>query len=70
MAVCSQAVVTTLADGDPTRLTRLAVRFAKNVFPDEDVTVTLYDDGDGAYAFEAHSRGDLVISNGRAEVEK
>jgi acyl dehydratase len=70
MAVCSQAVVTTLADGDPARLKRLAVRFAKNVFPDEDVTVSMFDAGAGAYAFEAHSRGDLVISNGRAEVER
>jgi acyl dehydratase len=70
MAVCSQAVVTTLAGGDPARLKRLAVRFAKNVFPGEDVTVSMYDAGDGAYAFEAHSRGDLVISNGRAEVER
>jgi acyl dehydratase len=70
MAVCSQAVVRTLADGDPARLKRLAVRFAKNVFPDSDVTVSMYEAGDGTYAFEAHSRGDLVISNGRAEVER
>jgi acyl dehydratase len=70
MAVCSQAVVKTLADGDPARLRRLAVRFAKNVFPDSDVTVSMFEAGDGAYAFEAHSRGDLVISNGRAEVER
>lgn len=70
MAVCSQAVVKTRAGGDPARLKRIAVRFAKNVLPDEDVTVSMYDAGDGAYAFEAHSRGDLVISNGRAEVER
>ena len=69
MAVCSQAVVTALAGGDPAGLKRLAVRFAKNVFPGEDVTVSMYEAGAGAYAFEAHSRGDLVISNGRAEVE-
>ena len=70
MAVCSQAVVTTLAGGDPARLKRLAVRFAKNVFPGEDVTVSMYDAGDGAYAFEAHPRRDLVSSTGRAEVER
>ena len=72
MAVCSQAVVKTLCDGDAARLKRLAVRFAKNVFPDSDVTVSMYeaDAAAGAYAFEAHSRGDLVISNGRAEVER
>lgn len=79
MAVCSQAVVRTLASGDPVRLKRLAVRFAKNVLPGNDVTVSLYDAGSAAdptggparrvYAFEANSRGDLVISNGRAEVE-
>jgi acyl dehydratase len=70
MAMCSQAVVKTVADGDPARLKRLAVRFSKNVFPGDDVTTTIYRAGPGRYAFEAHSsRGDLVISNGLAEVE-
>jgi acyl dehydratase len=70
MAMTSQAVVKTVADGDPSRLKRLAVRFSKNVFPGDDVTTTIYEASPGVYAFEAHSsRGDLVISNGRAEVE-
>jgi len=70
MAMTSQAVIKTVADGDPSRLKRLAVRFSKNVFPGDDVTTTIYDAGNGRYAFEAHSsRGDLVISNGLAEVE-
>jgi acyl dehydratase len=68
MAVCSQAVIATVAGGDPARLKRLAVRFARNVLPDSDVVVAIHEAGPGAYAFEAHSRGDLVISNGRAEV--
>lgn len=73
MAMTSQAVVKTVAEGDPARLKRLAVRFSKNVFPGDDVTTTLHDagasDGRRVFAFEAHSsRGDLVISNGRAEV--
>ena len=70
MAMTSQAVIKTIADGDPARLTRLAVRFSKNVFPGDDVTTTIYETGTpGAYAFEAtSSRGDLVISNGRAEI--
>jgi acyl dehydratase len=69
MAMTSQAVIKTVADGDPGRLTRLAVRFSKNVFPGDDVTTTIYEIGSGAYAFEAtSSRGDLVISNGRAEI--
>ena len=73
MAMCSQAVVKTVADGDPTRLRRLAVRFATNVFPGNDVVTSIYDagttdDGAKAYAFEATSNGDVVIKNGRAEV--
>jgi acyl dehydratase len=79
MAMTSQAVITLAADGDPARLKRLAVRFAKNVFPGDDVTTTMYEvpthDSEGAngrkiYAFEATTgRGELVISNGRAEVD-
>ena len=77
MAMTSQAVIKTVADGDPARLTRLAVRFSKNVFPGDDVTTTIYEAGPGevggqkhrSFAFEAtSSRGDLVISNGRAEI--
>lgn len=74
MAMTSQSVIATVADGDPARLKRLAVRFAKNVFPGDDVTTTIYRVGavDGAteYAFETmSSRGDTVITNGRAVVE-
>jgi acyl dehydratase len=70
MAMTSQAVIKTVADGDPSRLKRLAVRFSKNVFPGDDVTTTIYEVAPGRYAFETHSsRGDLVISNGLAEVE-
>ncbi|HVF75816.1 MAG TPA: MaoC/PaaZ C-terminal domain-containing protein [Acidimicrobiales bacterium] len=73
MAMTSQAVIKTVADGDPARLRRLAVRFSKNVFPGNDVTTTIYDagqeNGRRIYAFEAHSAGALVISNGRAEID-
>jgi acyl dehydratase len=74
MAMCSQAVIKLVADGDPTRLRRLAVRFATNVFPGNDVVTSVYDtgttsgDGHQVYAFEATSNGDLVIKNGLAEV--
>jgi hypothetical protein len=68
MAMCSQAVVQRACDGDPARLARLAVRFAANVFPGNDVEVQLYELGDGAYGFEATSAGATVIKNGRAEV--
>jgi acyl dehydratase len=72
MAMCSQSVIATVADGDPTRLRRLAVRFASNVFPGNDVVTSLFHAGehDGAtvYAFEATSQGDVVVKHGLAEV--
>jgi hypothetical protein len=50
----------------------LAVRFADNVFPGDDVVTSVYDagaaDGRRVYAFEAQSRGERVITHGRAEV--
>ena len=74
MAMTSQAVIKTVADSDPGRLRRLAVRFSKNVFPGNDVVTTIYDagerDGRKLYAYEAHSNGDQVIANGLAEVEQ
>src|SRR5437764_983046 len=70
MAMNSQAVIKTVAGGDPARLKRLAVRFAKNVFPGNDVITTIYDTGTpGVFAFEATSQGNVVIGNGRAEVD-
>jgi acyl dehydratase len=73
MAMCSQAVVKTVAGGDPTRLRRLAVRFAANVFPGNDVVCHVYEAGTGdgghaAYAFEATSQGDVVVKHGWAEI--
>lgn len=73
MAMCSQAVVKTVADGDPARLKRLAVRFAANVLPGNDIDVAIFDAGQNgdrrAYAFEATSAGAVVVKNGWAEVE-
>lgn len=75
MAMCSQAVVQQVCGGDPAKLRRLAVRFASNVFPGNDVEVQLYDAGTApesgrkAYAFEATSKGDVVVKNGWAEVD-
>lgn len=74
MAMCSQAVVKEVGGGDPARVKRLAVRFAANVFPGNDVITSIYEagqaDGRLVYAFEAESAGAAVIKNGRVEVER
>jgi acyl dehydratase len=70
MAMTSQAAIKLTADGDPGRLKRLAVRFAKNVFPGNDVVTTVYrGDAPGAFPYEAHSAGELVIANGLAVID-
>ncbi|MGH9244984.1 MAG: MaoC/PaaZ C-terminal domain-containing protein [Acidimicrobiales bacterium] len=75
MAMCSQSVVKSVADGDPARLRRLAVRFAANVVPGNDLTVDLFaagatTEGRRAVAFEAASAGQTVIKHGRAEIDE
>lgn len=73
MAMSSQAVLRLAADADPARLRRLAVRFAKPVFPGNDVVTTVYrgtdSGGRGRFPFEASSGGQAVISHGLAEVD-
>ncbi|MEX2658404.1 MAG: MaoC/PaaZ C-terminal domain-containing protein [Acidimicrobiales bacterium] len=73
MAMASQSVLALTADGDPGRLERLAVRFAANVFPGNDVVTTVFDGGAGEggrrrHPFEAASGSAVVIKHGLAEV--
>ena len=54
-------------------LQRFAGRLASPVFPGNDLVVSVYDagptaDGLHAYAFEAESKGVIVIKHGRAEL--
>jgi len=73
MAICARAIVDELADGDPTRLQRLAVRFYRPVFPGNDLVTTVFDagsaDGRSVVAFEASSAGKVVVRDGRAELD-
>jgi acyl dehydratase len=68
MALCTQAVVRTVAGGDPRRLRRVAVRFTSPAFLDNDLVIQLYEAGTNVYPFEAHCAGAKAISNGRAEL--
>ena len=68
MAMCSQAVVKTVAGGDPAASSGWRSGSRSPCSPANDVVTTIYDIGDGAYAFEATSEGATVIKDGRAEV--
>jgi acyl dehydratase len=69
MAFTSVAVIEHACPDDPTRLERLAVRFAKTLQPGQTITTSIYDTGSGAYAYETTSdEGAVVIKDGFAEV--
>jgi acyl dehydratase len=73
MAFTSRAVIEHACPDDPTRLRRLAVRFAAMALPEQTITTRIWADGDAngrsAYAYETTSdSGDVVIKDGRAEV--
>jgi acyl dehydratase len=72
MAFTSWAALTELADGDGSRLRRLAVRFSKPVLPDQDIETTFYKtgsaDGVTTYAYQTAVGDDLVIRDGLVEL--
>jgi acyl dehydratase len=70
LALISREVVDILCDGDTSRLRRLGCRFSHPLFlePGQELTVRLWPDT-GLSAFEAgDSAGNLVVTNGFAEV--
>jgi acyl dehydratase len=65
MAFTSVAVIQHACPDDPTRLKRLAVRFAKPVQPGQTITTRIWP----GYAFQTESEdGSVVIKDGLAEV--
>jgi acyl dehydratase len=72
MAMCTQAAVGLIAGGDPSRVCRVAVRFASPTRLGADLTVDVYDAGasagPGVFAFEATCAGAAVVKHGRIEL--
>ncbi|WP_062982894.1 MaoC/PaaZ C-terminal domain-containing protein [Nocardia anaemiae] len=72
MAFASWAVLTEVAGSDVNRLKRFAVRFAKMVFPGDDLETRIWrvgsENGVTTYAFETVRGEDVVLSDGLAEV--
>ncbi len=73
MAFTSVAATRHACPDDPTRLRRLAVRFAKIVQPEQTITTRIWDagerDGATAYVYETTAdSGDVVIKDGLAEI--
>jgi acyl dehydratase len=75
LGVTSRGLVEMTAANDPRRIRRIAVRFAAPTFPGDDIEVAVFDLGTTdtglhSYAFEATSRGRVVLRHGRVEVDE
>ncbi|MDQ3939726.1 MAG: MaoC family dehydratase N-terminal domain-containing protein [Actinomycetota bacterium] len=73
MAIATKGAVNGLAGGDPTRVTRVAVRFSKLVFPGQELTTKFWREGSGDgttnYGFETYNPdGEAVIKNATVEI--
>ncbi|WP_327140380.1 MaoC/PaaZ C-terminal domain-containing protein [Nocardia sp. NBC_01327] len=72
MAFTSWAVLTQVGGSDVRRLKRFAVRFSKMVIPGDDLETRIWrkgsENGVTTYAFETARGGDLVITDGLAEI--
>jgi acyl dehydratase len=68
LALCARAVVDTVAGGNPRRVRRIAVRFARPTLLGRDVDVDLYEIEPDVFAFEAAVEGVAVVRHGRAEL--
>ena len=69
MAFTSVAAIQHGCPDDPSRLARLAVRFAKPITPGQTITTRLWDTGNGALAYETTAdTGEVVIKDGLAEI--
>ena len=70
MAFTSVALIAHACPDDPTRLKRLAVRFASIALPEQTITTRIWDLGQGAHAYETTSdAGAVVIKDGLGEIE-
>jgi len=73
MAFAARAVLDATADGDPSRLRRIKVRFSRPVFPGQMISTRGWKEPDGSallrFGFETFNpAGQAVIKNGVAEV--
>ena len=73
MAIATKAAVDGLAGGDPTRVSRVACRFSKPVFPGQELTTKVWKEsesgGTTTYGFETYNpEGAPVIKNATIDI--
>jgi acyl dehydratase len=60
-----RALLSTLCDSDPTRFRSMEGRFSSSVYPGDELTISIWNTGDGEAIFQTRRPGDtVVIDNG------
>ena len=67
MAFCQKAIVNEACGGDPAKLKRLKVRFAKPVLMGQTLSIDVRRAAEGL-AFNATVDGEVVLKDGHAEI--
>ncbi|HXN62851.1 MAG TPA: hypothetical protein VN886_20560 [Acidimicrobiales bacterium] len=68
MALCPRAATKAVADGDPRRIRRVAVRLAAPAFLGHHLRVRIFERPDEGFALEASCEERAVIKNGLVEL--
>jgi acyl dehydratase len=69
MAFAQRDIIDRFCGGDPARLSRIGLRWARPVLPGDSLTLKVWDDGDGELRFVTENgAGKTVLANGRATV--
>lgn len=69
MGLAARALITTVCDSDPGRLSSMEVRFSKPVFPGETIRVEIYHDGNSVrFRCRAIERDIVVVDRGSATI--
>lgn len=62
-----RALLHTIAGSDPARLLAMSARFSRPVMPGDDLTIRIWDEGNGKAKFQTYnSKGDVVLDRGTA----
>jgi acyl dehydratase len=69
LAFAGHSLVRAFADGDPTNVRRIAVRFSRPVYPGQELTTAAWALDGSAYAFEMRNpASEVVLAHGRVEL--
>ncbi len=68
MALCARAFSEVVVGAEPSRVSRIALRFVQPVLLGRSLTVHFYDAGELGYGFEADVQGVQVVAQGRASL--